>query len=494
MINNSFSHCHTLPTGTCLNQSYCIQDVLGVGGFGITYSGIQKDNGILVAIKEYFPSNLAVRTKQEGQLSLSPFPPKNAEVFNKGLLRFLNEAQILKELQGLESIVSVYDLFEENGTAYIVMEYIEGLTLNQYVKENGIFTFPEISKLISPVIQSLAEIHKQGLIHRDISPDNLILGTDNKLHLIDFGAASHENSENKQNTVILKAGYAPPEQYIANGKVGTWTDVYALCATIYFTLTGTSPSEAIQRLDQDSLDTLSNLDSLLPWQKIILEKGLHIRPASRFRDMQELHSALMNPPRPDENITIIGSNLSTKNKYKIKRLHYPHILGILTSSVIILSLFLILVIYLPSVKERKASKQHVITATPIPHYSIADATSPATQTSPPAPHLLTMPDVTNSTLKKARQKLKELDSSIQIKTTHVYSTEKKAGQIISQSVTKGTSFSKGQLSSILLTVSKGKESPKKTTQKPSTTPTDQPKKDTDYNVKTADDYTSIPLE
>ena len=121
MTGNSLPHLHALPPGTCLNQAYCIQSVLGEGGFGITYRGIMRDTGTVVAIKEYFPPSLAVRSRQEGVFMLYPYPDKNAESFRQGRVRFLNEAAILRSFQRLECIVSVYDLFEENGTAYIVM-------------------------------------------------------------------------------------------------------------------------------------------------------------------------------------------------------------------------------------------------------------------------------------------------------------------------------------------------------------------------------------
>lgn len=497
MTNHSFSHCHALATGTCLKKNYIIQNVLGIGGFGITYSGIRKDTGNLVAIKEYFPSSLAVRTEQEGLFSLHPFPEKNTEVFNKGRQRFLNEAQILKKLQYLKSIVSVYDLFEENGTAYIVMEYIEGLTLNQYVNENGTFTFPEILNLMVPVIQDLAEIHNKDLIHRDISPDNLILSTDNQLHLIDFGAASKDNPEKNQNTVILKAGYAPPEQYIANGKIGAWTDVYSLCATIYFALTGTAPTEAIQRLEQNSLEPLSNINDLLPWQSAALEKGLSVRPADRFRNMHELYISLMEAPHNER--TIAGSNLSRKNKYKIKKYRYRGTSNYFATIISLVCLTILLVFYLPSiVSQHNATKN---SSSPATTSSLSNSTTESpmpsaifTPKKSSDTKLLTMPDVTNITLKKARNKLKKLDSSIKIKVVRKYNTRKATGQIISQSVKKGTTFSKGQLSSIRLTISKGKQPVKTTAPAKTVTPTKKPKQSSDYNVKANDDYVSIPLE
>ena len=155
-------------------------------------------------------------------------------------------------------------------------------------------------------MQDLSAVHKKKLIHQDISPDNLILGIDNRLHLIDFGAASHENISGGQHTVILKAGYAPPEQYISDSRTGAWIDVYALCATMYFALTGSPPSEAIHRLEQESLEFPDTVTDMLPWQKAALEKGLHIRMSRRFCNMEELYDAIMYAPDIKTQVTMTG--------------------------------------------------------------------------------------------------------------------------------------------------------------------------------------------
>ena len=322
MYKDSLNMRHALVPSSCLKHRYIIKDVLGEGGFGITYSGRDKTTEKHVAIKEYFPSGLAVRTEQADDFLLCPVSGKREELFLHGRQRFLNEAKILKEFQHLEGIVSVYDVFEENNTAYIVMEYIEGLTLGQYIEENGCLCFAELVPLITPVMQDLSAVHKKKLIHQDISPDNLILGIDNRLHLIDFGAASHENISGGQHTVILKAGYAPPEQYISDSRTGAWIDVYALCATMYFALTGSPPSEAIHRLEQESLEFPDTVTDMLPWQKAALEKGLHIRMSRRFCNMEELYDAIMYAPDIKTQVTMTGVSLTRKEKQKIRRMRY----------------------------------------------------------------------------------------------------------------------------------------------------------------------------
>lgn len=494
MTGSSLPHVHALPSGTCLNQTYRIQDVLGEGGSGITYRGILPDTGNVVAIKEYFPPSLAVRSRQEGDFTLYPYPEKNKEEFDQGRVRFLNEASVLRSFQNLKCIVSVYDFFEENGTAYLVMEYIEGLTLRQYINENGTLTFPEVSELILPVIHSLAEIHEKGLIHRDISPDNLIIGMDNQLHLIDFGASRWENKTASKNTVILKAGYAPPEQYISDSRIGAWADVYALCATLYFALTGSAPAEAIHRLDSDSPEPLSGLTHLLFWQRAVLEKGLQLRPADRFQNMHALESALNGMPDTDKDRTVLSPPPTKKDRSRMRKMHHFSgrsliIIGVLLAVVTGSVFFLWHTTPAPSISPVPSPAPSAHTETALSTQPVSSPT--ATFWSQP----LTMPDLTGLSLKQAKKKLRKLDSSIRIKAIYSYSKTIPAGKILAQSITKGVSFSPKQLTSLALTVSKGKKpssSPAATvTQKPSKKPASDPQ----YHVRGEDDdLTSIPLD
>lgn len=232
---------HTLPPGTVLPHNYIIERVLGEGGFGITYCCKLRHTDEHFALKEYFPNHIAYRRIEQESSTVVPFP-EHQELFERERRRFLTEASILQEFQQLEHIVGVKDIIEANGTFYLVMELIDGLTLKQYIKENEPLSFDELFQLIAPVLRDLIQVHKKGLLHGDISPDNLILGTDNQFHLIDFGSANLESmTEQESKTVILKHGFAPPEQYFPNGKLGPWTDVYGMCATIYYALTGMTP-------------------------------------------------------------------------------------------------------------------------------------------------------------------------------------------------------------------------------------------------------------
>lgn len=284
MEKNSYS----LQRNTGLIGRYVIQKVLGQGGFGITYLGIDKLYGNKVAIKEYYPQKIAMRKAQyEDVVTVTSIEEKNN--YNKGKKRFLDEAQVMARFNKNEGIVKILDFFEANNTAYIVMEYLEGITLKQYLGKYGAIQFRNLIEMMLPLLEALIEIHSQGLIHRDISPDNIMVQHNSKLKLMDFGAArDYTESGNKSLTVILKPGYAPPEQYQTHGVQGPWTDIYALCATIYKCLTGITPPDAIARVMDDKFKEPDQLDGKLsPDIKKILWKGMNIFPEERYQDIVE---------------------------------------------------------------------------------------------------------------------------------------------------------------------------------------------------------------
>lgn len=284
MEKNSYS----LQRNTGLIGRYVIQKVLGQGGFGITYLGIDKLYGNKVAIKEYYPQKIAMRKAQyEDVVTVTSIEEKNN--YDKGKKRFLDEAQVMARFNKNEGIVKILDFFEANNTAYIVMEYLEGITLKQYLGKYGVIQFRNLIEMMLPLREALIEIHSQGLIHRDISPDNIMVQHNGKLKLMDFGAArDYTESGNKSLTVILKPGYAPPEQYQTHGVQGPWTDIYALCATIYKCLTGITPPDAIARVMDDKFKEPDQLDGKLsPDIKKILWKGMNIFPEERYQDIVE---------------------------------------------------------------------------------------------------------------------------------------------------------------------------------------------------------------
>ena len=279
---------HCLRKGTRLIGRYTIEGVLGQGGFGITYLGIDELHEKKVAIKEFFPQGIVTRNIEYQDTVTVTFVGEK-DNYEKGKERFLKEARTMAKFSKDEGIVKALDFFEINNTAYIVMEYLEGITLKQYLGKYGVIQFRNLIEMMLPLREALIEIHSQGLIHRDISPDNIMVQHNGKLKLMDFGAArDYTESGNKSLTVILKPGYAPPEQYQTHGVQGPWTDIYALCATIYKCLTGITPPDAIARVMDDKFKEPDQLDGKLsPDIKKILWKGMNIFPEERYQDIVE---------------------------------------------------------------------------------------------------------------------------------------------------------------------------------------------------------------
>ena len=285
---------HQLPPRTILNGKYLIGRMLGEGGFGITYLGWDLNLDLKLAVKEYYPAGFVTR-EITGTNSITPFTGDSFEFFTRGRDKFINEAKTLAKFYTLPGIVSVKDFFLENGTAYIVMEYLDGITLKQHlVEKGGKLPAAEVFALMEPLVKSLTEVHRAGLIHRDISPDNIMLTKDGSVKLLDFGAAREISaSGEKSNTVNIKAGYAPEEQYRTHGVQGPWTDIYALSATIYKCITGITPDESLERLREDRLVPPSALGAALsPAQEAALMKGLSVLQKNRFQNLEEFSAAL----------------------------------------------------------------------------------------------------------------------------------------------------------------------------------------------------------
>lgn len=235
-----------LQPGTQLTDRYTIGKVLGYGGFGVTYIGFDNLLSQKVAIKEYLPSEFATRTAGNSQVSV--FGGNKAEQFADGMLKFVDEAKRLAKLQNAEGVVRVFDSFEANQTAYIVMEYLEGETLTAYLEREGKTPPEQAIPMLEPVFHSLEVVHQAGIIHRDIAPDNIFLTSDGRVKLIDFGAARYATTSHSRSlTVIIKQGYSPEEQYRSRGDQGPHSDVYALAAVLYRMVTGVTPPDALER-------------------------------------------------------------------------------------------------------------------------------------------------------------------------------------------------------------------------------------------------------
>ena len=248
---------HMRP-GSLLSNRYLIGKVLGFGGFGVTYLAWDHVLQQRVAIKEYLPSEFA--TRAAGKTEVTVFSGNKAQQFADGMRKFVEEAKRLAKFQNEPGIVRIYDSFEANNTAYIVMEFLDGETLDDYLKRVGKVSVEQAIDMLSPVIKSLEAVHKAGVIHRDIAPDNIFLTHDGKVKLIDFGAARYATTSHSRSlTVIIKPGYSPEEQYRSRGEQGPHTDVYALAAVLYRMITGETPPDALERrayLENKKKDTL----------------------------------------------------------------------------------------------------------------------------------------------------------------------------------------------------------------------------------------------
>ena len=273
-----------LAPGTVLAGKYLVGNALGEGGFGITYIGMHTTLNKRVAIKEFYPSGTANRIS----LTQVQVTGGKEEFFQKGVQRFLDEAKNVAKFSEEDGIVDIIDYFQENNTAYIVMEYLEGETLKQYVYNHGVFPIETLVSLMIPLMNSLSAVHAAGVIHRDISPDN-IMYCKNKLKLMDFGSARYFTNKERQMSVILKQGFAPEEQYRTNGVQGPYTDVYALCATMYACITNTVPIGSLDRITNDTLKRPSELGvKIPPYMENALMHGLAVYAKDRTPDIPTL--------------------------------------------------------------------------------------------------------------------------------------------------------------------------------------------------------------
>lgn len=292
---------HILPEGTVLDERYRIEAKLGEGGFGITYAARNIRLDSEVAVKEFFWRGHCERDVDVGaQVTLSQ--PEDEEAFERQKSRFLYEARTLRDFSDRGDIARVLDYFEANGTAYIVMERVHGETLSAYIAAHGPMDALEAFRRFLPLTQTLGAIHAAGVIHRDISPDNIMMQPDGRLKLIDFGAARQFTFlSGGEYSVITRDSFAPPEQYDRKGVLGPWTDIYALCATLYVCVTGQTPISSMQRMFVDELRAPSQLRPDIDGKcEAIILRGMNLSAQKRWQSMEELAEALRGVlPAPD---------------------------------------------------------------------------------------------------------------------------------------------------------------------------------------------------
>ena len=284
---------HIIP-GTVLNERYIVGKVVGYGGFGVTYIAWDTLLQHRVAIKEYLPSEFSTRIP--GKLELTIFNGDKSQQFDDGMKKFLDEARRLAKFQNEAGIVKVFDCFEDNKTAYIIMEYLEGITLGEYLKENGNIPEDVAVQMLLPIMNSLKSVHSEGIIHRDIAPDNIMITANGEIKLIDFGAARYATTSHSRSlTVIIKPGYSPEEQYRSRGDQGPHTDVHAIGAVLYRMITGQVPPDAMERRayfengNKDILEPLSKYDkNISENRENAILNAMNVRIEDRSPDMDTL--------------------------------------------------------------------------------------------------------------------------------------------------------------------------------------------------------------
>jgi len=299
-----------MEPGSILRERYIVGKALGFGGFGVTYIGWDAVLEQKVAIKEYLPSEFSTRVP--GQTQITVFSGDKSEQFGDGLSKFIDEAQRLAKFHQEDGVVRIFDSFEANNTAYIIMELLQGETLAEYLKRVPKMPAGDAISMLMPIIHSLQAINERGIIHRDIAPDNIFLTDDGNVKLIDFGAARFATTSHSRSlTVIIKPGYSPEEQYRSRGDQGSHTDVYAIGATLYRMITGEAPPDAMERRahfegkQKDILIPLVKLTKdITENQETAILNALNVRIEDRTQDMATL-----------------ARELTTEEPEKVKRLY-----------------------------------------------------------------------------------------------------------------------------------------------------------------------------
>jgi len=281
-----------LQSGTALNAGkYIIEKKIGEGGFGITYKAVQTGLNRAVCIKEYFLAGRCMRNTQVKTVHLLGISDEKYEKYRQA---FVKEAQTLASLRH-PNIVEVIDIFDENNTSYMVMNFIEGRSLQCIVDENGPLSYPEAVNYMAQITDAVRYIHEHNILHRDIKPENIMVTADYKAILIDFGSAREfEQDKTQMHTTMLTHGYAPPEQYTANSKKGSYTDIYALGATLYFILTGKVPLEAAARSIEEITEPKQLNPSIPNEGNRTIMKAMKLKKEERYQLVQDFMNDLKN--------------------------------------------------------------------------------------------------------------------------------------------------------------------------------------------------------
>lgn len=297
-VEDQQAESYCLSLGTELVGRYIIGGVLGLGGFGITYRVWDKKLETVVAVKEYFPSGMVNRLPRRTNVMLAASRREKEVQYGKS--RFLEEARNLARFNTHSNIVNVFDYFEANNTAYIVMEYLDGKTLSKTVQDQG-QSLPVDSclSIAGKVCEALRALHEANILHRDVSPDNIFICRNGTVKLIDFGAARFAETQDARLTIVVKPGFAPPEQYERINRQGPWTDIYALGATLYYMLTGQRPLESTNRKIQDDLKEPSTINQNIPgYINTAVMRAMALDISYRYHTVDEFEQTLFQQKKP----------------------------------------------------------------------------------------------------------------------------------------------------------------------------------------------------
>lgn len=352
-----------LLPGTTLQGKFIVGELLGTGGFANTYIGWNQMLACRVAIKEFFPRSMSVRGGDRKTVSVSG--ETSREHYKLSLRSFLEEARRLAELNDVFGIPDIYSYFEENGTGYIVMEYLEGITVKKLMKDSGGRLNYEWSRqIILSVLMILKDIHRRGILHRDIAPDNIMITSDGVVELIDFGVAKRQMGHMADSVLMLKAGYSPLEQYTRNAAQGVYTDLYSVAASFYHMITGSKPPAAMERFNLETLKPLSSFGIQIPKQaEMAIMMCLYLNPEYRLASAEEFIMALdgenFKPVRERKQQNETDGAAKEKNGNR----EFP-LLGKIASIVLLLAVVVMGVVLVikqkePEIAESSAIKQVV---------------------------------------------------------------------------------------------------------------------------------------
>lgn len=303
-----------LQPGSVIAERYLVGTSIGSGGFGITYKAWDTVLAKVVAVKEYYPAGLVNRIPGEKRVII--YSGSRERECANGMVRFLEEAQNMAKFNTHPNIINVYDFFQENNTAYIIMEFLDGENYKEYIKHSGgKVPVEKALEVTEAVLEALKEVHKSGILHRDISPDNIFICRDGAIKLIDFGAARFSSTEDvRTRSVILKPGFAPPEQYQTKSRQGPWTDIYAVGATLYRAITGNVPEESVNRVEEDQLtDPKKFCPEITQNLNNVILRAMALLPELRFQTTAEFQDAL----RSNDNIKDVRKELAFRKKRRL---------------------------------------------------------------------------------------------------------------------------------------------------------------------------------